>query len=55
MEHLKEIQEHYRDYIKDLEHLKVFIQEKRELIKGLSSDYMSLEEADQRLLALKEN
>lgn len=55
VEHLKEIQERYYDYIKDIELLKIFIQEKRELIKGLSSDYMSLEEAHQRLLALKED
>ena len=51
--HLDEIRDRYKEYTDDIKLLEQFIGEKRKVIQKLVSDYMSLDEAIERLRTLE--
>ena len=53
VQHLKEIRNHYKEYIEDIQNLEKFLSEIRLKIDALLSDYMTLEEARKRLKHLE--
>ena len=52
-QHLCEIQEHFKEYTEEMKLLEEFIEKKRVMIDALSSDYITLTEARERLQVLE--
>lgn len=53
LHHLTEIKDRFKDYIDDIDLLEKFISERRQKIGWLASDYLTLEEAQERLKELQ--